>query len=188
MDRLHYPILSLNIVFRNTDKMAFYKERQQWVGPVDPCYRATVPIKESSSGQKLQCFLIDFLQTPLIHDPASPPPGWFLSSTVPETLLFHKRFDKTHEYISRYGIQFIPNLSDVEISIYIFKDKDLQVRGRMHYRIEALAVCFDGYGGRIMEPSGDSCMGFLAIQVRIVFLLICCFLPRRSCFGASMLK
>lgn len=187
IDRLPYPILSLNIVFGNTDNMTFYQEDQQWVGPVDPYYRVTVPINESNNRQRLQCFLMDFLQTPLAHDPASPPPGWFLSSTVPETLLFHKRFNKEHDYIYRYGIQFLPHLRDVEISIYIFKDKDFQVRGRMHYRIEALAVCFDQHGRRIMEPSGDFCMGFLAIQVRIVFLLICCFLSRRSCFGASML-
>lgn len=168
IDRLNYPILSLNIVLETTAKMAFYQE-QQWIGPVDPYYRKTVPIHGSSTHQRLQCFLMDFLQTPLAHDPASPPAGWFLSSVVPETLLFHKRFNKAHEFLSPYGIQFLQHLRDVEVSIYIFKDKDFQVRGRMHYRIEALAVCFDQHGRRIMEPSGDSCMGFLAIQVRIVF-------------------
>jgi hypothetical protein len=185
-DRKHHRSFALPYL-ANTDKMAEYQEFQQWVVPVDPYYRLTVPINEANYGQRLQCFLMDFLQTPLDHDPASPPRGWFLSSTLPETLLFHKKFNNGNDYINPYGIQFLQGLGDVEVSVYVFKDKDPQVGGRMHYRIEALAVCFDQHGRRIMEPSGDSCMGFLAIQVRIVFLLIFCFLPRRSCFGASIL-
>ena len=165
-DRKHHRSFALPYL-ANTDKMAEYQEFQQWVVPVDPYYRLTVPINEANYGQRLQCFLMDFLQTPLDHDPASPPRGWFLSSTLPETLLFHKKFNNGNDYINPYGIQFLQGLGDVEVSVYVFKDKDPQVGGRMHYRIEALAVCFDQHGRRIMEPSGDSCMGFLAIQVRI---------------------
>ena len=184
-DRKHHRSFALPYL-ANTDKMT-YQGFQPWVVPANPHYRMTVPINEANYGQRLQCFLMDYLQSPLDHDPAKPLPGWFLSSRVPETLIFHKTFNKSNDYIYPYGIQFLQSLRDVEVSIYAFKEEDLQVRGRMHYRIEALAVCFDQHGRRIMEPSGDSCMGFLAIQVRIVFLLIYCFLPRRGCFGASML-
>jgi hypothetical protein len=138
---------------------------QAWDHLDNPYYRITHPIKEALYAQRLQCLLMSYLQRHLTYDPSCPNPGWFKFDKVSETLIFHKMFPMEDEHLFYFGIRTLPGLHHLEISIYVFKDTDTQlVKGRKHYRVDALAVCFDSKGGMIEGMSGDLCRGFLSIQ------------------------
>jgi hypothetical protein len=138
---------------------------QTWDNLDNPYYRITYPLKESMYAQRLECLLMSYLQKPLTYDPSSPKPGWFQFEKASEVLIFHKMFPMEDEHLFHFGIRTLPGLDHVEISIYVFKDTDTQlVKGRKHYRVDALAVCFDSEGRMIGNTSGDLCRGFLSFQ------------------------
>jgi hypothetical protein len=106
---------------------------------------------------------MNYLQGPL-HETPQCPRGSFLPENVTEELIHHRTISSDHPAIFQYALTSLPNLKNIEISIYVYKDTPVTPRGRKYYRIDALAVCFDHDGWMIIGPSEDLCRGFLSFE------------------------
>jgi hypothetical protein len=106
---------------------------------------------------------MNYLQGPLDDDPLSPV-GFFQPERVTEELIHHKTITASFPAVHQYGLTSLPNLKNIELSIYVYKEPSTTHLGRKHYRIDALAVCFDENGWMIIGPQEDLCRGFLSFE------------------------
>ncbi|KAE9375801.1 hypothetical protein N431DRAFT_454409 [Stipitochalara longipes BDJ] len=128
--------------------------------------RQCVPINNSYQEQRLQCILMNHLQEELQINPHAPQ-QFFAPNKVTEQLIYHKSLPIEDLCLDYFGLTFLPGINNVDISIYIWKEVSNSIEatmGHKHYRIDALAICFDKNGTMIEAMFGDMCKGFLTID------------------------
>jgi hypothetical protein len=106
---------------------------------------------------------MNYLQGPLDSEPLAPA-GFFHLDRVIEKPIHHKTIPTSLPAVYQYGLTSLPNLTNIEVSIYVYKEASTTRLGRKHYRIDALAVCFDENGWMIIGPQEDLCRGFLSFE------------------------
>lgn len=133
----------------------------------NPYSRTIRPLPGSLYTPRLQCLLMDFLGRTLHYEADHvPPPGFFLPEKMVEQMIYHRSFEQTDPYLYQLGINSLPGLKRVDLSIYINKDRDgmFGVRGRKYYRITSFAIAFNSANKCIVGPREDLCRGMLAFQ------------------------
>ena len=117
-------------------------------------------------GPRFQSMLMDYIQRHLEHEAQySAISGFFAPDKVVETPIFWRTFYQQDPYLYQFGVNSLPGLHQVNITIYVHKDRDGQFnRGRKYYGIFAYATAFDSQGTHIVGHGQDLCRGMLGFE------------------------